>query len=48
MVGLETRLKDVLAVGKEAFLVALVGVVLPFVGGYYFSVFSGHPTVASL
>ncbi len=48
MVGLETRLKDVLAVGKEAFLVAFVGVILPFVGGYYFSVFSGHNTVASL
>ncbi len=48
MVGLETRLKDVLAVGKEAFLVAFVGVILPFVGGYYFSVLSGHNTVASL
>ncbi len=48
MVGLETRLKDVLEVGKEAFLVAVTGVILPFIGGYYFSVFSGHNTVASL
>ena len=48
MVGLETRLKDVLAVGKEAFLVAFVGVILPFILGYYFSVLSGHNTVASL
>jgi len=48
MVGLETRLKDVLAVGKEAFLVAVTGVILPFIGGYYFSVFSGHDQVASL
>jgi len=48
MVGLETRLKDVLAVGKEAFLVAVTGVILPFIGGYYFSVISGHDQVASL
>ncbi len=48
MVGLETRLKDVLAVGKEAFLVAVAGVILPFIGGYYFSVLSGHEQVASL
>ncbi len=48
MVGLETRLKDVLEVGKEAFLVAVTGVILPFIGGYYFSVLSGHNQVASL
>ncbi|GIW26177.1 cation:proton antiporter [Meiothermus sp.] len=36
MVGLETRLRDILAVGKEAFLVALLGVLFPFVGGYFF------------
>ncbi len=48
MVGLETRLKDVMAVGKEAFLVAVTGVILPFLGGYYFSVISGHDQVASL
>ena len=48
MVGLETRLKDVMAVGKEAFLVAVTGVILPFIGGYYFSVISGHDQVASL
>ena len=36
MVGLETRLKDILAVGKEAFLVAVLGVALPFLGGYLY------------
>ncbi|MFZ5991853.1 MAG: cation:proton antiporter [Deinococcota bacterium] len=36
MVGLETRLKDILAVGKEAFLVAVLGVAFPFVGGYLY------------
>ena len=33
-VGLETRVKDLLSVGKAAFLVALLGVMIPFVFGY--------------
>ena len=33
-VGLETRVKDLLSVGKAAFLVALLGVLIPFVFGY--------------
>ena len=33
-VGLETRVKDLLSVGKAAFLVALLGVLVPFVFGY--------------
>ncbi len=33
MVGLETRLKDLMAVGKEALLVALLGIALPMLGG---------------
>jgi len=35
-VGLETRVKDLLSVGKAAFLVAGLGVVIPFVFGYAF------------
>ena len=33
-VGLETRVKDLMSVGKSAFLVALLGVLVPFVFGY--------------
>ena len=33
-VGLETRVKDLMSVGKAAFLVALLGVLFPFVLGY--------------
>ncbi|MEN2983214.1 MAG: cation:proton antiporter [Thermus sp.] len=48
MVGLETRLRDILAVGKEAFLVAVLGVAFPFVGGYLFGVQIGFATLPSL
>ena len=41
-VGLETRVKDLMSVGKAAFLVALMGVILPFILGYaYISFLSG-------
>lgn len=33
-VGLETRLSDLLRVGRTAFIVAVLGVVLPFAGGF--------------
>ncbi len=39
MVGLETRLEDILKVGKEAFIVAVVGAIVPFFGGYYFGLY---------
>ena len=48
MVGLETRLKDLLAVGKEALTVALIGIALPFGLGYAFGVFQNYETVSSL
>ena len=35
-VGLETRVKDLMSVGKAAFLVALLGVLIPFVFGYMY------------
>lgn len=35
-VGLETRVRDLLKVGKPAFLVALLGVIVPFVLGYVY------------
>ena len=35
-VGLETRVKDLMSVGKAAFLVASLGVLVPFVFGYLY------------
>ena len=35
-VGLETRVKDLMAVGKTAFLVALLGVIVPFIFGFIY------------
>ncbi len=48
MVGLETRLKDILAVGKEAFWVAVLGVAFPFVGGYLYGLQIGFQTLPAL
>lgn len=48
MVGLETRLRDILAVGKEAFLVAVLGVLFPFVGGYFFGQSIGFSQLPAL
>ncbi len=48
MVGLETRLRDILEVGKEAFLVAVLGVLLPFVGGYVYGVGIGFEQLPAL
>ncbi len=48
MVGLETRLRDILAVGKEAFLVAVLGVAFPFIGGYFYGLQIGFATLPSL
>ena len=45
-VGLETRVKDLLSVGKAAFLVALLGVIVPFILGYaYISFMSGDGNI---
>ncbi len=48
MVGLETRLRDILAVGKEAFFVAVLGVLFPFVGGYFFALSIGFAQLPAL
>lgn len=48
MVGLETRLRDILAVGREAFLVAVLGVLFPFVGGYFLGIGIGFEQLPSL
>lgn len=45
-VGLETRVKDLMSVGKAAMLVAVLGVVVPFILGYaYISFFSGDGNI---
>ena len=41
MVGLETRVHDLTSVGKAAFLVAFMGVVVPFIVGFLYVKFLG-------
>lgn len=48
MVGLETRLRDLMAVGKAALIVALIGIALPMLGGYLFGMFNDHSRLQSL
>lgn len=42
-VGLETRPKDLLQVGRDATGVALGGIALPFIFGYGYMAMAGHP-----
>jgi Kef-type K+ transport system membrane component KefB len=47
-VGLETRLDDILGVGKRAMIVATLGVIVPFVLGYLLLSAFGYPTITSV
>ena len=47
-VGLETKPHDILRVGKSAFLVAVLGVIVPFVAGYVLMELWGAPNIESL
>ena len=47
-IGLHTDLKSLRAVGKEAFTVAAVGVVMPFVGGFFAVKALGFTTLQAL
>ena len=47
-IGLHTDLRSLRAVGKEAFTVAFVGVVVPFIGGFYTVKALGFTTIQAL
>ncbi len=47
-VGLETRLHELLGVGRSAARVGVLGVVLPFVGGYAIALGRGEDTATAL
>ncbi|MBC7751883.1 MAG: cation:proton antiporter [Candidatus Saccharibacteria bacterium] len=47
-VGLENRLRDLLAVGKEAIIVAILGITLPMLGGYAFGYFHDLSQIQSI
>ncbi len=47
-VGLETRLHDLLGVGRSAGLVGVLGVIVPFAGGYAIAAGRGEDTATSL
>lgn len=48
VVGLHTRLKDMLKIGIDATIVATLGVALPMVLGYFFILFTGHRGIEAL
>lgn len=48
MVGLETRFKDLLAVGKEALLVAVLGIAFPLALGFGFGLWQDQSNVSAL
>ncbi|GGK13174.1 sodium:proton antiporter [Deinococcus malanensis] len=48
MVGLETRFKELLAVGREALLVAVLGIALPLGLGFGFGLWQGQGNVSAL
>lgn len=49
LVGLETKLSDILTVGVRAGLVAVAGVIVPFILGYAFvAVVLGEPTIEAI
>ncbi|HSP95489.1 MAG TPA: cation:proton antiporter [Thermoanaerobaculia bacterium] len=47
-VGLETDLFDLARVGAPALVVALAGMVLPFLGGFLFTRLLGHPVLTAI
>lgn len=47
-VGLETKPKSILAVGRRAITVATLGVVIPFVAGYFIAVWWGGSTIEAM
>lgn len=47
-IGLHTNLKDILAVGAPALVVGLVGVVLPFTGGYATAIAFGLDSMTAI
>lgn len=47
-VGLETRLSDILRVGIRAGVVAVAGVLLPFILGYALVAMTGRPTIQAI
>ena len=48
VVGLETRLSDILRVGARAGVVAVAGIVVPFALGYAYISMIGHPTIEAM
>lgn len=47
-VGLETKPQTIFAVGKRAFIVAVLGVIIPFAAGYMIAVFWGGSQIEAM
>jgi len=47
-VGLQTRTEEIMRVGSTSLLVAVLGVIFPFVFGYLYTLIIHHPTVEAM
>jgi Kef-type K+ transport system membrane component KefB len=47
-IGLHTKVDEMLTVGRTSFMVAVLGVVLPFFFGYLYTLTSAHSTIESM
>src|SRR3546814_4889694 len=47
-VGLETKPRSILQVGATAMMVAVLGVIVPFIAGWAYMHYSGHSQIESL
>ena len=48
LVGLESNIYQLLKVGRASFIVACIGVIIPFLLGYFYFIYSGYSTFVAL
>ena len=48
IIGLESNIYQLLKVGRASFLVACIGVIVPFVLGYFYFIFNGYPVAVAM
>lgn len=48
LVGLESNIYQLLKVGRASFLVACIGVIVPFILGYFYFIYTGYSTFVAL
>ncbi len=48
MAGMETNINDMKKIGKNALIIALAGIILPFIGGYLITFYFYHDTMMAI